>query len=179
MDPISLATFGMQAVGTGLSIFGGLKATGIAKEQAEASGRIAGFEKDIEKQRFQAMKLTAHRQQMEVVRNAQRARSLALNNATNQGAQSGSGLQGGYGQIAGSAGTNLLGINQNLEIGTNIFGLNQQISDQKMLLARLGGDMASAQGMASLGGSLMKAGPAFGKLFGGSFSESGGGGEGA
>jgi len=40
----------------------------------------------------------------------QRARSLALSTATNQGAQFGTGLQGGYGQISGESGTNMLGI---------------------------------------------------------------------
>lgn len=97
---------------------------------------IAGG-RNIEEQKQKAMELDARRQQLEVIRNQQRGRALALTTATSQGASRGSGLQGGYGQISGQTGVNLLGIQQNLDIGRNIFGINQGISDSRVAQADL------------------------------------------
>lgn len=94
-------------------------------------------ELEVQKQQQQAMELDARRQQLEVIRNQQRGRSLALTTAVAQGGSGGtrsSGLAGGYGQISGQSGVNLLGIQQNLDIGRNIFGQNNQISANKMQL---------------------------------------------
>lgn len=91
----------------------------------------------IQQQRRQAMELDASRKQKEVIRNQQRARSLALTTATAQGASRGSGLQGGYGQISGQSGVNALGIQQNLQIGRNIFDYNYQISQNRIAASEL------------------------------------------
>jgi hypothetical protein len=133
------------------------QAAGISKEQAATSVEYAGQERDlniqaaaqsvaasnaslginkdivaqqraIEATKRQAMEVDARRQQLEIVRGQQRARSLGLTNATSQGASKGSGLQGGYGQIAGQTGVNLLGVQQGLESGRNIFNANAAIS---------------------------------------------------
>lgn len=101
------------------------------------NNQITAYERQVEGQRQQAMELDARRRSLEVLRNQQRARAVALTNANAQGAARGSGLQGGYGQIAGQSGVNLLGISQNLQIGQNIFGLNNQITDQKQAYADL------------------------------------------
>lgn len=137
------------------------QAAGISKEQAASSVVFAGQERDVnilasqqgidasnqsfginkniisdeqgvERQKAQAMEVDARRQQLEVVRNQQRARAVGLTAATAQGASKGSGLQGGYGQASGQAGVNLQGIQQNLEIGRNIFGLNTDISTNRI-----------------------------------------------
>jgi hypothetical protein len=115
-----------------------------AAQSMEFSGRarsinnnIVGYEQQIEGQRMQAMNLDARRRSLEVLRNQQRARAVALTNANAQGAARGSGLQGGYGQIAGQTGVNMLGISQNLQIGQNIFGLNNQITGQKQAYSDL------------------------------------------
>lgn len=156
--------------GLGLSIFGGLEKSRISGEISQAQQQISKYEQQQEGVRRQAMLLSARRQQIEVLRNQQRARSLALQAATTQGAQQGSGLQGGYGQIAGATQWNLAGITSNLDFGNQMFGLNAQISQQKQKIASLGGEAATAGGIGSIGSMLMGSVGNLGKLqVGGSF----------
>lgn len=98
---------------------------------------IVGAQKNIEAQKRQAMEVDARRQQLEIIRGQQRARALGLTNATAQGAGKGSGLQGGYGQISGQSGVNLLGVQQALQTGENIFGSNAAITDYNSQMAQL------------------------------------------
>jgi hypothetical protein len=138
-----------SAAGTAMSMEASSKAASVSQDMAQQ-------EQGIEAQRKQAMELDARRKQLEIVRQAQRTRAMALSSATNQGAQFGSGLQGGYGQISGEAGTNMLGVQQNLQIGENIFGYNSQISQDKMSMAQAQGFGAIGQGISSLGGAAIK-----------------------
>lgn len=108
-----------------------------AAASRDINRNIVGYERQAEAQRFQAMELDARRKQTEMIRNQQRARSLALSSATAQGSSRGSGLQGGYAQISGQTGFNLMGVQQNLEIGRNIFNINSAITDQKLAFADL------------------------------------------
>jgi hypothetical protein len=169
----------MSSVSFGMQLYGGMQA---AKTQAAISAHsmnIAAYEKQADYQRRQAMELDSQRKSMEVLRNAQRARSLATQAAVGQGAQFGSGLQGGYGQISGQSGYNLLGINQNTKIGENLFDINANISDEKIKIAQLGGDLAKYQGLSSLGKSLGGAIPTLSKFaqgFGGNQGTAAGGG---
>lgn len=171
----NVAGAAVSAAGLGMSIFGGLDQAGIAKQQAQVSGDIATQEQGINNQKQQAMELAGRRQQLEIIRNNQRARALAENNATNQGAQFGSGLQGGLAQVQDESLFNLSGVNSALETGRNIAGFNQNITKDKLRLAQLGGNAATAGGFASLGGSLMKAGPIVGAFATGSGGRSSGG----
>ncbi|HYT43377.1 MAG TPA: hypothetical protein VEP90_13650 [Methylomirabilota bacterium] len=159
MDPI---TIGIEAVGLGLSLWGSSQQSGIAKQQAEVSRDIATQEQGINAQRQQQMQLEARRSQLQNFRNAQRLRAQSTNAAVNQGAQFGSGLQGGLAGITDKETENAVGINQGMAISQNIFGLNNKISSDKAQLASLGGDAATAAGYTSLGGSLIKAGPTLG-----------------
>lgn len=168
-NPIGVAS---SLGGLGLSIFGGVSKTEASKRQAEISMQIAGQEMKQDAVRRQAMELSARRQQIEVLRNAQRARSLALNNATSQGAQFGSGLQGGLGQIQGATNWNIGGIRQNLGFGEQMFDLNNSISQLKIQMAQAGGQAATAQGISNLGTSLMGASEPLGRLTKGAFSGS-------
>jgi len=152
----------MAAISTAIAVAGlGLAAAGAynsyqgAKGQAAAQERMTQVEMQQEKVRQQAMELSAKRQQMEVLRNSQRARSVALSNANSQGAQFGSGLAGGYGQISGQTGVNLLGINQNLEFGEQMFNLNNQLSQAKISYAQAGTQSSLGSGLSSLGGTLI------------------------
>ena len=159
------AAFGLQAIGTGLQIAGGLNAMSAQKEEAEASRGITQLEMKADLQRRQAMELSAQRSSLEVTRNAQRARSMATENAVSSGSQLGSGLQGGLAQIQGQATTNQLGINQNLQIGRNIFDINQGISAARIAESNAKGKEATAQGISSLGSSIFKFGSM--SMFGG------------
>lgn len=98
---------------------------------------VIAAQQEIEAQKAKAMEIDARRQQTEIIRNQQRGRALALTNATAQGAARGSGLQGGYGQIAGVSGFNMLGVQQNLQIGRDIYSENQNISNSRIQQADL------------------------------------------
>jgi hypothetical protein len=148
MGEVGLAGEGAGLIAQGVGAYMGYQAQqGIS----QANQNIAKDQQAINEQNLMQMKLNARRAQMEVLRNNQRARSMALSSATGQGAQFGSGLSGGYGQIAGMSGTNLLGINQNLKIGETISTYNQDITNQQLALANYQSKAATAQGISSLG----------------------------
>lgn len=131
-----------------------------------AAGTVAGFvgqqqateaAKKAEAMRANQMGLESARQRREIARRATVARATALSNATNQGAGQGSGLQGGFGQIAGQAGNATLAVNQNQELGQAIFGFNRQQYN--------GNSLASfGQGLQGLGGSLTQNQELFGRV---------------
>lgn len=177
MDPFTAFSTATQVVGLGMSLFGGMSAASDASQAASIQSNIAGLEGGLEDQRHKAMELSASRQQLEILRNNQRARSTAMVNATNQGAQLGSGLQGGLDQVQDQSLFNLAGVNQNLQIGEKMFGINQQITAQKQQLAQIQGQSATDQSIASLGGALVKTGPVIGQIAsgfgGGSYGSSG------
>jgi hypothetical protein len=79
MDPVTL---GIEAVGIGLSAFGAFGAASKAKEASQVQVGIAQDEQRINAQKQQAMELSARRQQLEILRNTQRARAQGLNSAT-------------------------------------------------------------------------------------------------
>lgn len=153
---------GLGIVGLGMQIFGGISGSQDAQRQAEISGQISQQEQAINAQKQTQMQLSARRQDLEIFRQTQRARAQSEAVATNQGAQFGSGLQGGLGQVQSQGMFNAAGINQNLEIGQNIFAANNQISGLRAQSAQVSSDQAFDQGIASLGGSVVRAGPIIG-----------------
>lgn len=99
---------------------------------------IVGENKNIEAQKRQAMEVDARRQQLEIIRTQQRARSIGLTTAVAQGGNAkGSNLQGAYGQAAGQSGVNLLGVQQALQSGRNVFDSNARITDYNSNMAEL------------------------------------------
>lgn len=146
-------------VGLGFEAYGLYKGNQAAKEGNQAQLGMVQSEMQQDALRRQMMEVNARRQSMQDLRNAQRARSLALTNATRGGGQLGSGLQGGYGQIAGESNVNQLGISQNLQAGEQMFDLKNQENTYKMNYANsqmhsqeaaawgaLGKDMIGAMG---------------------------------
>lgn len=101
-----------KAVGTAISVGG-------ARRQYRA-------QVGIEDQRSQQMTLDATRQRREAIRQMIIARSTGLSNAVNQGAQYGTGIQGGISQATSQTERNLQASGQNEQIGRNIFDLNKQ-----------------------------------------------------
>lgn len=146
-----------SVAGTAISMKG-------AHDSSKAQQQQTQLEMQADAQRRQAMELDAHRRMLEATRNQQRARSMALTNASGQGAILGSGLQGGYGQISGESNTNLVGLQQNLGIGENLFGINSQISGTKIEQSQAGAMMAMGSGISSLGGALINGATAFNRL---------------
>lgn len=161
MDPISLA---IGAVGLGMQIFGGMGQSENAHQSAAVSQDIARQEQSINDAKQKQMELEGRRTQMENIRNNQRARAMAENAAVNQGAQFGSGLQGGLAQVNDQSMFNMNGVNSALSIGREINSYNQNISGDKQQLAGIQADSATNQGIASLGGALLKAGPIVGQM---------------
>jgi hypothetical protein len=106
-----------------------------ANQSHDINAGIIQNEQTVQAQQQQAMELDARRQSLEIIRNQQRGRSLALSTAVAQGGSGGirsSALAGGYGQVSGQTGVNLLGVSQNLQIGENIFAANNAISSAKI-----------------------------------------------
>lgn len=151
------AATALAVAGIGLGVASFFGGQGAAEEEARIQKAKFAEEQKIEAQKRLGMELDASRRTIQTVRAAQQARSIALTNATAQGAGSGSGLQGGYGQIAGQANSGLLAINQNLDIGRNISDSNQAISGLNMQLADAKADASFWSGLGSLGGSFTKA----------------------
>lgn len=161
MDPISA---GLGIAGLGLKIFGGILGSDAAEQAHQAQMNIASAQVRENYQKSLAMTLQSRRQQLDILRNSQRARALALNAATNQGAQFGTGLQGGYGQIAGQSNENLLTNAQSLATGQRMYDLTNEITHYNMDLSSAQTQMSNAQGWSSLGGSLMQSGPTIGNI---------------
>lgn len=175
MDPISI---GLGLAGLGLSLFGGMGQASVASQQAQISsqvatvgGQIATDEQAVQAQKQQQMQLEASRANLQNFRNTQQAQARNLSNATAGNSQFGSGLQGGQAGAKDQGLFNSLGINQNLQIGQNIFGIDSDISQKRIQIAGLqsqsallGGQAATDQGYASLGGALLKSGPIIGAL---------------
>jgi len=151
MDPISL---GLSILGAGSSLFGSVSNLFDSGRSKEINDQIYQQEMRANAVRQQAMYLNASRQQTENIRNMQRARSMALNAATNQGAQFGTGLQGGYGQISGQGEWNALGTSQALQQGQQMFNIDNNISYLKSQLSDVQSDMYTNQGISSLGASI-------------------------
>lgn len=145
-------------------------AAGISKEQAATSVVFAGEERDlnklaaqqsitasnaslainqgivgqqraIEETKRQAMEVDARRQQLEIIRQQQRGRAMALASNVAQGGSGAIGgssaLAGAYGQIAGQSGVNLLGVQQALQSGRQVFAANASITDFNSQMATL------------------------------------------
>jgi len=103
--------------------------------------------------RKQQMNLDVQRKRREALRQAMLARSVALSNATNQGAQFGSGLAGGLAQITSAGNRNVNALNQDKQLGNTIFDANKEYAQGGML--------------AGFGSSLSNASNALGRMAGG------------
>jgi hypothetical protein len=159
--------FALTALSLGAMAAGTVTQMSGARRSARAQQNIVGLERQAEGQRLKAMELDARRRQLEVIRNQQRARSLALTTATAQGAAQGSVLGGAYGQIRGQTMTNLQGIQENLGIGRNLFDINSQIGTQRIAASQAATTASMGSGISSLGGALLSSLPTLSNLTGG------------
>jgi len=148
MDPISLSFMAISLATTGLGMFDKMKG---ASAQTAAQEQMIGVERQENSLRNQIMHLTANREQMQNLRNVQRARSLATSNAVSSGAQFGSGLQGGLEQVGGAGNTNALNLSQDVQGGDTMFGLSNEMSAAKIAYAQAGGDINTGTGLMQLG----------------------------
>lgn len=138
------------AIGVGAQVFGTVQAAAAQKEQAKLA-------ETAEQTKLAQVNFENQRQVRGMVRQGLLARSQALVNANAQGAQEGSGLQGGFGQIAGQTGTNIVGANAQAGFGRAIYGINSQI-------ARAQASEANGRAIAGFGGQLVQNQDMFGRL---------------
>lgn len=138
-----------------------------SKEQSEAQKASIAAEQRAEELRRRQMMLEARRRSTEILRNQQRARATALATATAQNAGQGSGVQGGFGQISGQAGTQYTATAENLAIGRGLFDANMDVSSARMAYAGAGTEMAFGRGLSSLGSTLMSVTPQLTSMAGG------------
>lgn len=143
------------AAGIGLTAAGAANQYKASKQMAAAQQGAIQAQQRAEAARQTQMNLEASRKRREAVRQAIQARSLAEANANAQGALFSSGLQGGYGQIAGRLGTNVLNTSQNQELGNAIFSANRDASSAYSQYAGYQSQAALGQGLSSLGGALI------------------------
>lgn len=166
-----LAQGALTLGGLGLGIFGTMEQQRLAKDKAEQEQAIATDQQKLEAVKYTAMLTDSRRRQLEIIRNAQRARAMAVSAAVNQGAGAGgmnygSGLPGGIAQIAADAATGQHGIGQQVQFGQQTYSINSDIYAHRWKEAQISGDMATAQGYSALGGALVSAAPSFGKIVG-------------
>lgn len=156
MDYSALGSGLGGALSLGGSIYGAIAGSEQAEKINQDYLQIAQTESQQNTLRRTAMELQNRRQQTQNIRQTQYARSMALNTATNQGAQFGSGLQGAYGSIAGESNTNTQTLNQNLQQGEQMFNLQDTLNAQQRWLAADQAGMQGIQGLTSAFGSIGK-----------------------
>jgi hypothetical protein len=158
MDFSSFAGGAGALFSTGASIYGAIEGSKAANKKYQSEQAIAQYEMQANQQRRLAMELNARRRQRETVRTAQQAQANAMSAATSQGAQFGSGLQGGLAGVSAQSATAQEGIYQNLQIGEKLFDIDQNIDAAKLQAAQAETQMYDAQGWMSVaksaGGSL-------------------------
>lgn len=147
-----MAAISTIIAGIGLAV--GVAGTAV---QVIGANQQAAAAKRAEDLRERQMNLEAQRQRRQAIRNALRARSIALTSATSQNAEGGSGLQGGFAQIGQQLGSNLQGINQSTEIGAGIFQANRDSAGASSLVS-------FGSGLSSLGGALVQNSETLGRV---------------
>lgn len=164
MDPITIMLLASTAIGIGTSLFGTKKSMDAAGQQNEAQRASIGLEEQQNVLRHEQMVLDSNRQSIQDYRNAQRLSAMSLDRATNQGAQKGSGLQGGLAQVQDQSLWNQMGISQNREIGEGMFSLDSQLNAQKIAMARASSSMAKAHGIQAVGAAITSSAGAFSRI---------------
>lgn len=162
--PIILAATAIA--GTATAVYGTMQQKEAANKQNEYNQQVLTQEKQAAALQKQQADLESQRRTMEIVRNNNRARAIALSNSVTGGAQYGSGLQGGYGQISGEANTQLLGVSQNQELANSLYGVNSGISNTRFAQYGASSQFYSGSALTSLGGEMIQSMGAFGRLAG-------------
>lgn len=155
---------GAVVAGTAISAIGTAMSVSASQKAAAANEDIAGQQKQANQIALTGMEVDARRRQLETIRQAQIGRATSTAVATSQNAQLGSGLQGGLSQVTGQSNYNLLGINQNLDLGKEMAAVNNNISNDRISLARAEGMMGFGSGFQTFGNTLVSNASTIGRL---------------
>lgn len=146
-----------SALGVGTSIYG-------AEQQSEAQQQMLAIQQKEQEQRKNLFEIEQQRKRVEDLRQGQIAQSTARANAVSQGAQFGSGLLGGLAEIQGESNYNILGIQQNTQVGENLFSLDQQLTQAKIASAQASTYQQIGSSLTSFGGQAISSMGEIGKL---------------
>lgn len=155
------------AVGLGLGIFGAYQKHHGASQQTSIQTGMIQTQMQEDALRRQMMEMSGRRQSLENARVVQQKMALSLQNATNQGAQFGSGYAGGKAQVQDEGNWNQLGIDMNLMAGRQMFDLKSLLAQQQIAYAQAGGTINTGAGMQALGSGILQSLPALRNLSGG------------
>jgi hypothetical protein len=167
MAGASFGPYGMiagAALGIGLEIFGGKKSYDAAKDYNAAQVQQIQLEQQQESVRFQAAAIKKNRDDLENLRNTQKAAALGLAAGVNQGAQFGSGVAGGQAEVQDEGTFNALGLSQNWQFTSQNYNLTAQLNQAKIAQANAGLKMQQGNAFSSAGKDVLSALPAIGKL---------------
>ncbi len=119
--------------------------------------------KSAENTRRTQMELETKRRNREAIRTGIVQTAIAEYAAFSQGAQGGSGLPGGVGQVQGDVARTQTANNQNNAAGSQIFAANQAYYDAS-------GTTSFGVGLSSIGGTMMSNAGLFNRVGGGAFA---------
>lgn len=156
LAPILIAT---SIAGVGLAAAGTIQQTQAAKKSQAYNQQVISDEQQQAALQKQQADLQAERYRMQVIRQSNIARGLAVSNASGTNAQYGSGLQGGYGQIAGESNVALGNSFQNQSLTNQLYGINTGINSARVGQSQAMSGYYSGAGMSSLGGALINIAP--------------------
>lgn len=154
----------IAAVGVAASIAGTVVAYQGAQKQAKAQKQALAAQQRAENIREQQMEVDATRKRRQMIREQQVARAQALQTSVNQGADSSSVLGGVYGGIGGQTGVNVLGVEQNREMGRGIFSANRDATAANIRGAAGASQAAMGNAISSLGGALVSNSGTIGRI---------------
>lgn len=142
-------------IGVAATVAGTVVQAQAAQQQAKAQKQSLAAQQRAEDTRQQQMNLDATRRQRQLFREQQRARAQGLAMTTAAGSSSGSIMAGLTGSIAGQTGVNVLGVEQNRELGDRAFSHIREATRWNMAAASAGGRAAMGAGLSSFGGALI------------------------
>lgn len=169
---LGLAGLGAEAGGLGLSLFGAFSQANTAKEESDVSIQKAQIEQQQNQVKWNQAQMGLRRSNLQVLRNDQQSRSIALTNAVSgTGTTKSSEYGGALGQISGETNTGLQGLQQSYDFGLQQKNLNDQLSQNEIQMAGLESKKASqsifsslGSGLTSIGGSAVSAATGSGGL---------------
>lgn len=151
---------GLAAAGLVTSFLGGSAAEDAQKLQRQLSRKIGKESKKLEELRREQAATDFAREQRNIIRQAQIARSAALTTATAQGAGAagGSTLAGAQADITSQEARGISGLATNFRLGSQAFDINATISELNRKLAIAGGQVQAAGQQVDFGRGLFSTG---------------------
>lgn len=161
----------MAATTTVIAAVGAAAAVGgtVASMQAQSRQRDASEDAQREQERINRLQenranLEASRRRRLLLRQAQIERAQSLAVSTAQGATGSSGQAGAMSSAVSQGQSNITAVNQGQEIGGQIYSATGRIGAANRRMADAGSNLATAQGIRSLGGTVYQNAETFSRV---------------